>query len=230
MTTKTLNIILVVLSAGLSLALYLSLSLSVNLDCTMDQASNQQVEKLKKKLQNKRYHLSQSFQSSGSYLTRVATLEACLDPDDQTKQKALTLIQDLNIKSSSYSVMNKLFFLFSLLFAFCIISFPIITSIVSADSKAARIFSPTQLPAITLLAALCFGLYTDYKGKQTSAENLIRYVYTEATTEKIAEISSKVRIGLAEIDDGHDFSEIIKSEKTNSDNTKSEKLETENTK
>lgn len=179
----------------------------------MDQASDQQEAKLKKKLQNQRYQLSQGFQTSASYLNRVATLEACLEPDDPHKQQILTLIQDLSIKSSSYALMNKLFFAFSLVFAFCIISFPIISSVVSADSKAARIFSPTQLPAITLLAGLCFGLYTDYKGKQTSAENLIRYVYTAPATEAIAEISRKVRLGLAEIDDGHDFSEMIKSKK-----------------
>ncbi len=213
---KSLNITLIILIVSLALALYLTMSQPVNLDCaidqTMHQSSDQNTEIQQKKLQNQRYQLTQGLQTSSSYLTQVATLEACLQPNNQRKQQQLTLIQDLNIKSSSYALMNKLFFIFSLVFAFCIISFPVITSVVDKDSKAARIFSPTQLPVITLLAGLCFGLYTDYKGKQTSAENLMRYVYAAPATESIAEISRKVRMGLAEIDDGHDFSEMIRSE------------------
>jgi hypothetical protein len=212
-TIKALFITLVILFAGFAITLYMTLSQPAKIDCMLDQAADQKIEIQKKQLQNQRYQLSQGFQTSASYLNRVALLEACLEPDNQRKQQVLTLIQDLNIKSSSYALMNKLFFVLSLVFAFCIISFPVITSVVNADSRAARIFSSTQLPAITLLAGLCFGLYSDYKGKQTSAENLIRYVYASPATETIAEISRKVRAGLAEIDDGHDFSELIKSEK-----------------
>jgi hypothetical protein len=200
---KTLIIVLTLL-VGLCLTLYSWRMDTPQADCGQQQADQ-------KKLMQQRYRLSRGFQTSASYLTRVATLEACLDPQNERKQQQLTLIQDLSIKSSSYALMNKLFFILSLIFAFCIISFPIISNVVSSDSRLAKIFSPTQLPAITLLAGLCFGLYTDYKGKQTSAENLMRYVYAAPASESISEISRKLRQGLAEIDNGHDFSEVFKT-------------------
>lgn len=209
MTSRAINITLILLLTGLALALFILLPRPVPLQCSFDG----QGESIKQELLYQRYQLSLGFQTSAGYLNRVATLEACLQPQNERKQQLLTLIQDLNIKSSSYAILNKVFFACSLVFAFCIISFPVIVSVVDKDSKAAKIFSPTQLPAITLLAGLCFGLYTDYKGKQTSTENLMRYVYAAPVTESLAEISRKVRIGLAEIDDGHDFSEMIKTEK-----------------
>lgn len=157
-----------------------------------------------------RYELTRGFQTSAKYLSKIAKLDACLDSDDPRKQKIHTLIKDLEIKSSSYSLLNKVFFWLSLLFALCIISFPVINTLVPEDSKSAKIFNPAQLPAITLLAGLCFTFYSDYKGKQTSAENLIRYAYT--SSDKIEVISKTVRNGLAEIDSGHDFSELLKQE------------------
>jgi len=159
-----------------------------------------------------RYELTRGFQTSASYLSKIAKLDACLDPQDLRKQKIHTLVKDLEIKSSSYALLNKVFFWFSLFFALCIISFPVISTLVPKDSKSAKIFNPAQLPAITLLAGLCFTFYSDYKGKQTSAENLIRYAYN--SSDKIEIISKTVRDGLAEIDSGHDFSELVKSEKT----------------
>lgn len=157
-----------------------------------------------------RYELTRGFQTSAQYINKIAKLDACLDPKDSRKQKIHTLIKDLEIKSSSYALLNKVFFWLSLTLAFCIISFPVISKLASIDGSTSKIFDPVQLPVITLLAGLCFTFYSDYKGKQTSAENLIRYAYTSA--DKIEVISRAVRDGLAEIDSGHDFSELVKDD------------------
>ena len=195
---KILSLLLFALVVILGLTLY---SQTRVVDC--NEASRSEYQ---------RYELTRGFQTSASYLSKIAKLDACLDPQDLRKQKIHTLVKDLEIKSSSYALLNKVFFWLSLFFALCIISFPVISTLVPKDSKSAKIFNPAQLPAITLLAGLCFTFYSDYKGKQTSAENLIRYAYN--SSDKIEIISKTVRDGLAEIDSGHDFSELVKSEKT----------------
>jgi preprotein translocase subunit SecG len=161
-----------------------------------------------KSLTDQRYKISEGLQTSARYLSKIAKLDACLDTKNDRKQKIHTVIKDLEIKATSYAFMNKVFFWISLIFAICIVVLPIVNSVTSEGSTANKIFSPTQLPAITLLAGLCFTLYTDYKGKQTSAENLIRYAYF--STDEIHTISKTVREGLAEIDGGQNFSSLIK--------------------
>ncbi len=160
-----------------------------------------------KSLADQRYRLSDGFQTSARYLSKMAKLNACMDPKDSRKQLLHALIKDLEIKAGSYAFLNKVFFLASLIFAVCILAFPIIHSATEAQSKINKIFNPAQLPAITLLAGLCFALYTDYKGKQTSTENLMRYAYT--STQKVDRISKTIREGLAEIDSGYDFSNLV---------------------
>lgn len=179
---------------------YTSYLQTTKLDCTLPEDQ----------LMDQRYKLGEGSQTSAKYLSKIAQLDACLDKSDVQKQKIHALIKDLEIKSNSYAWLNKIFFWLSLVFALCIISFPILNSLVAADSKWAKIFNPTQLPAITLLAGLCFTFYSDYKGKQTSTENLIRYAYT--SQHPINLISKTVRDGLAQIDSGHDFSKLIESE------------------
>jgi len=161
-----------------------------------------------KSINDQRYKIAEGFQTSARYLSKIAKLDACLDTNNNRKQKIHTLIKDLEIKATSYAFMNKVFFWVSLVFAICIVVLPIVNSVTSEGSTAHKIFSPTQLPAITLLAGLCFTLYTDYKGKQTSAENLIRYAYF--STDEIQVISKTVREGLSEIDGGQNFSSLIK--------------------
>lgn len=195
---KILSLVLLVIVVLVSLTLY---SQTRVVDCNEESRSEYQ-----------RYELTRGFQTSAKYLSKIAKLDACLDPGDSRKQKIHTLIKDLEIKSSSYSLLNKVFFWLSLAFALCIISFPVISTILPENSLWAKIFTPTQLPAITLLAGLCFTFYSDYKGKQTSAENLIRYAYN--SSDNIEIISKTVRDGLAEIDSGHDFSELVKEDKS----------------
>lgn len=161
-------------------------------------------------LTEQRYQITQGFQTSATYLSKLAKLDACLDRDSDKKQKIHALIKDIEIKASSYAFLNKVFFWISLIFAITIIVFPIISSFTTKGSIYHKIFNPVQLPAITLLAGLCFTLYSDYKGKQTSAENLIRYSYFSGDEIKI--ISKTVRAALAEIDGGQNFSSLIQNE------------------
>lgn len=199
MTVKGYKILSLLLSAVVVMLGFTLAGQTRDADC--DEASRSEFQ---------RYELTRGIQTSARYLNKIAKLDACLDPGDVRKQKIHTLIKDLEIKSSSYSLMNKVFFWLSLALAFAVVSFPVISKIAGGTGTMSKIFDPVQLPVITLLAGLCFSFYTDYKGKQTSAENLIRYAYT--SSDNIEVISRTVRNGLAEIDSGHDFSELLKSD------------------
>ncbi len=177
-------------------------------------------------LYEQRFKMDTGYQTSAKYIGKMAKLDACLEQHEyskkleknsatqedmlllQQKNHINILIKDLEIKATSYAFINKVFFWLSLFFAICIIGIPIATSVIKQDSIMHKIFSPTQLPAITLLAGLCFTFYSDYKGKQTSAENLMRYTFF--STDSVKKISKTVREGLSEIDNGQDFSNIIK--------------------
>jgi len=155
-----------------------------------------------------RYQISEGFQTSAKYISKLAKLDACSDPEDRLKQQIHALIKDIEIKATSYALINKVFFWASLALALGIMVIPIVNSVTDKESTAHKIFSPAQLPAIVVLAGLFFTLYTDYKGKQTGVENLMRYSYFSGDDIKI--ISKNVREGLAEIDSGQDFSNLIK--------------------
>lgn len=173
-----------------------------------------------------RFQLDAGFQTSARYLNKLAKLDACemqskfrpalekntLSEQDQEQLQEKLMIfaitKDIEIKASSYAFLNKVFFWISLFLAICIIVIPVTSTLVKDGSKLHKIMSPAQLPAITLLAGLCFSFYADYKGKQTSAENLIRYAYF--SNDPIKKISSTVRTALSEIDSGQDFYDLIK--------------------
>jgi preprotein translocase subunit SecG len=183
----------------IAVLVYMLIGFEKNVEC-----SSHDVEVLN----TQRYQLSEGFQTSARYLSKLAKLDACIEADNQRKQQIHAIIKDLEIKASSYAFLNKVFFWFSLGFAICIIVFPIISSLTTEGTITHIIFNPGQLPAITLLAGLCFTFYIDYKGKQTSAENLIRYAYF--SEHEIEKISQTVREGLSEIDGGQNFSSLIK--------------------
>ena len=174
-----------------------------------------------------RFLLDKGFQTSAKYLKEMAKLNACqaqyviqkklaqkeaISPEDQLQLEQILAIfalsKDIEIKASSYALINKVFFWLSLFFAICIIALPIASTLTKDDSKLNKILNPAQLPAITLLAGLCFNFYSEYKGKQTSAENVMRYTYF--SQDPVQKKSEKVRKAIAEIDNGHDFSELIK--------------------
>ena len=181
---------------------YQLLNVQKSIVCTVEaQSSN------KDALIAQRFKITEGFQTSARYLSKLAKLDACIDPTNEQKLIVHTMIKDLEIKATSYAFLNKVFFWISLVFAIGIIVFPIVHTLTPTEGHISKIFNPTQLPAIILLAGLCFTFYTDYKSKQTSAENLIRYVYfsEESTVVK----SRIVREALSEIDGGQDFSKLI---------------------
>lgn len=59
---------------------------------------------------------------------------------------------------------------------------------------------------IIAIAIFSYTLYDDYKIKQNSCENLMRYVIYSDTN--ISTISKNVRVKLKNIDDGFNFEEI----------------------
>lgn len=155
------------------------------------------------------YQLDGGFQTSAKFLRKIVKFEACLEPDNERKQKIYLMMKDLEIKASSYALLNKVFFWASLILAIFVILFPIINYATEAGAMMNKITNPAQLPAITLLAGLCFAFYADYKGKQTGAENLMRYTYY-SSTEEIEVINQTIQKGLDNIDSGHDFSTLGK--------------------
>ena len=141
-------------------------------------------------------------QTSAHYL--VGVLKARIDSDaeasgdDDVNRYALGF--DVFIKARSYSILNKLFFWPSLLFAALIAVWPFIASLLSQWPFFEAAVAQTT---ITALAALFYYVYRHYKQRQAYCENLLRHiVFSKMSVEQLAE---KAVEELGRIDQGFRF-------------------------
>ncbi|WP_425404684.1 hypothetical protein [Hwanghaeella sp.] len=121
------------------------------------------------------------------------------------------LITDIYIKAWSYSLINKIFFWFSIVAAGLVVLWPsasvILKNKIDEGESLQWIRSPVLQTTITGLAALSFALYTQYKDQQTSAETLMREVFfSSQSVESLAQSSAEE---LARIDRGFNFGNAL---------------------
>jgi len=159
-------------------------------------------------------------QTSASLLIQYAerlTRDAAPTHRAEAEKKYL-LLYDVYIKARSYALMNKVFFVLSLIFGLAVLLWPSFAIIFKSNlSKWEWIQSATVQTTVTAIAALMFAFYSDYKDKQTYAETLMRYtLFSELP---VSELSVKVSEELARVDRGFSFNSIL-GEKGKSDASK----------
>ena len=156
-------------------------------------------------------------QTSASLLIRYAE-KLKLNTDQANSadaEKRYLLMYDIYIKARSYALMNKIFFVLSLIFGLAVLLWPSLAIIFKSNlSKWEWIQSATVQTTVTALAALMFTFYSDYKDKQTYAETLMRYALFSKLP--VSELSVKISEELARIDRGFSFNSIL-GEKSDKD-------------
>ncbi len=119
-------------------------------------------------------------------------------PDNSLKKFAM--IYDLYIKSRSYAILNKIFFLLGILMCFFVLIWPSLGFVFEAVSLFKSAVIQTT---ITGLAALCIAIYSHYKKRQLFTENLIRHVvFSEESIDQLVKI---IITEMSKIDQGFSF-------------------------
>lgn len=162
---------------------------------------------------------SEDWMTSGDYLPQVA--ECLLGPKSPDPDpRRVALVQDIQIKAGSYSLLNKVMFWVAIGLALGLLLWPSYVA-VHAGRAAARKKKDADAPehwtqratttsaiqtSIAALAALSFAFYAHYKGNQVKAENLMReIIFTdEIGPERIGEVLSVI----AEMDKGFGFTTV----------------------
>jgi hypothetical protein len=153
-----------------------------------------------------------SWQTSADMHIKHAKVVLDKLPEAQKEEgeKKYLLLYDIYIKAHSYAIINKIFFFVSIISALAVFLWP--SMAVIFKSKLDRwewLKSATVQTTVTTIAAVMFTFYSQYKDKQTSAENLMRHVvYSEI---KNAELAPKVTEELAKIDNGFSFNSLLGS-------------------
>ena len=151
-------------------------------------------------------------QTSAGYLHEYMTLRYQCQlqhgSDGNAERQRFVLVSDIYIKAWSYAFWNKIFFVISVALAFVVLIWPSISAIAPQKLGGKPIFkSAVVQTTITALAAASFFVYSDYKDKQMSAENLMRYVIH--SNDDLQVISNRVIEELTRIDKGFSFSTVI---------------------
>jgi hypothetical protein len=151
-----------------------------------------------------------SWQTSADMHIRHAQITLDKLPEEQRieGEKKYLLLYDIYIKAHSYAIINKVFFFLSIVSALAVFLWPSMAVIFKSRlDRWEWLKSATVQTTVTAVAALMFTFYSQYKDKQTSAENLMRYVvYSES---KNAELAPKVTEELAKIDNGFSFNSLL---------------------
>lgn len=149
---------------------------------------------------------------SSEFLRRIAH---CLYEGKAADRKRLALVDDLYIKSWSYSILNKGFFWASVGLAVTVLMWPAMGPIFGRTPNAQgeavappnrfqrAIAAPAVQTSITALAAFSFAFYAHYKEKQSVAETLMRQVIFSDTLDQ-EQIDTVVE-RLSEMDRGFGF-------------------------
>jgi hypothetical protein len=155
------------------------------------------------------------WESSGAYIRDTArcAYAASIRSDDH---KRIALIEDIYLKSWSYTIMNKLCFWLSVLLAILVLVWPALGAILTrrpADPQAdppspgwvqRAVAASSVQTSITALAALSFTFYAHYKDNQRTSEHLMRtLLYAEAVDRALIEATVNA---VREMDKGYSFS------------------------
>ncbi|RVU39185.1 hypothetical protein EOI86_08030 [Hwanghaeella grinnelliae] len=130
--------------------------------------------------------------------------------DGEASKKHL-LVTDIYVKAWSYSLINKIFFWFSITAAGLVVLWPsasvVLKKRIEEEGSLQWIRSPVLQTTITGLAALSFALYAQYKDQQTSAETLMRDVFF--STKDVEILAQSAAKELARIDRGFNFGSTL---------------------
>jgi len=151
-------------------------------------------------------------QTSARLLIKYARLEAEAEKDPEKKRGAerrYLLLYDLYIKARSYALLNKFFFLLSLVFSILVLLWPSFAVVLGGRLENSEWFKSVVVQTtVTGLAALNYAFYSQYKNKQTYTENLMRH--TLFSKEDIDALSLKVSEEISRIDKGFSFGSLSK--------------------
>lgn len=153
-------------------------------------------------------------QMSARLLIKYAQSALETETNPERRQRAgerFLLLYDLYIKARSYGILNKLFFWLSLVFSIIVLLWPSLAIVFSDQLKDVELIkSAVVQTTVTGLAALNYAFYSQYKNKQTYAENLMRH--TIFSNEDIPTLSAKLVDEISKIDKGFSFWTVTKKE------------------
>ena len=156
-------------------------------------------------------------QMSARLLIKYARFAADTEADPIKKQRAeerYLLLYDLYIKARSYGILNKTFFWLSLVSSLLVMLWPSLAVIFSdAIDQHEWLKSAVVQTTVTGVAALNYAFYSQYKNKQTYAENLMRH--SLFSTEDTPTLSSRLGDEISKIDKGFGFWSPTKKEEEN---------------
>jgi hypothetical protein len=154
------------------------------------------------------------YQMSARLLMKYAqsVRDAETDPEKWRKsEQRFVLLYDLYIKARSYGLLSKTFFWLSLAFSIAVLLWPSLEVVFKDRLQDMEwVKSAVVQTTVTGIAALNYAFYTQYKNKQTYAENLMRH--TLFSNEDISVLSAKLADEIAKIDKGFSFSSIAPKE------------------
>ena len=175
---------------------------------------------------NKGCPAPEKWMTSGNYLPAVA--ECLLGPEsDNPDPRRVALVQDIQIKAWSYSILNKVTFWIAIALALAILVWPSFVAINAGRVKARKKDAEADADAdddtpthwsqratttsaiqtsIAALAALSFALYGHYKGNQVKAENMMREIIFADDLD--ADRISALLASIAEMDKGFGFTTV----------------------
>ncbi len=147
------------------------------------------------------------FQTSARLLIRYAEEKYYKKEENQNVEKYV-IIYDIFIKTRSYYITNKIFFVLSLVSGVLVLLWP---SIGHFGWHTEFFKLAIVQTTVTGLAALSFAFYSHYKKRQMYAENLMRFVIF--SEEPLANIKDYVMREMERIDCGFSFGKsVIKEE------------------
>lgn len=161
--------------------------------------------------------------TSGALLIHFAEkMRENVKPSEKMEAEAKYLLTyDVYIKARSYALLNKVFFIFSLIAGIAVLVWPSMSIVFkNSQGKWEWIKSATVQTTVTAIAALMFSFYTQYKDKQTYAETLMRYLVF--SKEPVSYLSGKITDELAKIDHGFSFNSILNKSGADQSDTRKE--------
>lgn len=156
-------------------------------------------------------------QSSASMMIRYAEKMKNEAPPEhkQRAERKFLLMYDVYLKTRSYAMVNKVFFILSIIFAIAVLLWPSLSIIFKKNLHWEWLRSATVQTTVTAIAALMFTFYTQYKDKQTYSETMMRHIMYSNIP--ISTLAIKVSEELAKIDKGFSFSSVIGGERGEDD-------------
>lgn len=147
-------------------------------------------------------------QTSASFLIKCARMNVANgdEPPNDDALRRYLLAYDVFIKTRSYAILNKVFFLLALPTSLAVAAWPVIAAVaIKWDLVDAAILQTV----VTAVAALFIYVYRHYKQRQMFAENLLRMIVF--SQEAIGDLAQRVADEMARIDQGFAFRQTAQS-------------------